>query len=59
MLNGDRPKNFPAGYGVQPFFGRKRGLQPVRQIPVLRHAAGIFFDQLDFAVTDDVIDVFL
>ncbi|MNR45730.1 hypothetical protein D3C85_1646120 [compost metagenome] len=58
VLNGDRPENFPAGYGGQPFFGRKRGLQPVRQIPVLRHAAGIFFDQLDFTVPDDVIDVF-
>ncbi|MNO57166.1 hypothetical protein D3C76_476960 [compost metagenome] len=44
VLNGDRPENFPAGCGGQPFFGRKRCLQPVRQIPVLRHASGIFFD---------------
>lgn len=58
VLKGDRPENFPADFRVQPFFGCKRGLQSFWQMLILRHAAGIFVDQLDFPVPDDVIDVF-
>ena len=57
MLQRDRSQDAAVRPALQPLLRLERGLQAVRPVAVLHHAAGELVHELDAAVAHDVVDV--